>query len=83
MADWHPTHQAGSTTEPRRLKKNRCAPGIWSTDDYIRDWAISQGMNEGECLIPLQSLHGYWMARVNFNQSARPVERFTEDPDTE
>lgn len=83
MIDWPPTHHAGSSIEPRRSRKTRCAPGTWSTDDYIREWAINQGCNEGECLVPLQSLHGYWMARVNFDEGALPVERFTEAPAAE
>lgn len=50
------------------------SPGIWSTDDYIRRWAQSRGMR-GECIVPLQSLHDEWKARINFDQDGQPVER--------
>ena len=50
------------------------SPGIWSTDDYIRRWAQSQGM-EGECIIPLQSLNDEWKAKIKFDQDGHPVER--------
>jgi hypothetical protein len=46
-------------------------PGVWSTDDYIRRWAKEQG----ECLVPLQSLHEFWLAKVHFNKPGQPVER--------
>lgn len=49
-------------------------PGVWSTDDYIRRWAQSQGMT-GECIVPLQSLHDKWKAKINFDQDGHPVER--------
>ncbi|HJV84960.1 MAG TPA: hypothetical protein VJ698_05760 [Noviherbaspirillum sp.] len=50
------------------------SPGVWSTDDYIRRWAQSQGM-AGECIVPLQSLQGEWTAKINFDQDGHPVER--------
>lgn len=50
------------------------SPGVWSTDDYIRRWAQSQGM-AGECIVPLQSLHDEWQAKINFDQDGHPVER--------
>jgi len=50
------------------------APGVWSTDEYIRRWAKSQGM-DGECTVPLQSLHDVWSARINFDQAGHPVKR--------
>lgn len=49
-------------------------PGVWSTDDYIRRWAQSQGM-VGECIVPLQSLHDEWKAKIHFDQDGHPVER--------
>lgn len=50
------------------------SPGVWSTDDYIRRWAQSRGM-EGECIVPLQSLHDEWQAKINFDLDGDPVER--------
>lgn len=50
------------------------SPGIWSTDDYIRRWAKSHGM-DGECIVPLQSLHDAWSAKIYFDQAGQPVER--------
>lgn len=50
------------------------SPGVWSTDDYIRRWAKSQGM-DGECVVPLQSLHDEWSAKINFDHAGHPVER--------
>ncbi|KIF82841.1 hypothetical protein [Noviherbaspirillum autotrophicum] len=49
-------------------------PGVWSTDDYIRQWARQQGM-AGECIVPLQSLHDEWQAKINFDQDGHPIER--------
>ena len=50
------------------------SPGVWSTDEYIRRWAKSLGM-DGECVVPLQSLHDEWSARINFDQAGHPVRR--------
>jgi hypothetical protein len=50
------------------------SPGVWSTDDYIRRWAQSRGMT-GECVVPLQSLHGAWSAKINFDLVGHPVDR--------
>lgn len=50
------------------------SPGTWSTDDYIRRWAKNQGM-KGECVVPLQSLHDEWCAKINFDRAGHPVER--------
>jgi hypothetical protein len=49
-------------------------PGVWSTDDYIRSWARKNGA-KGECLVPLQSLHEFWLAKVHLNKPGQPVER--------
>lgn len=57
----------------------KVSPGIWSTDEYIRRWARSHGMSSGECVVPLQSLHGQWMARIDFGQAGEPVERLASD----
>ena len=59
------------------------APGMWSTDDYIRDWAVRNGLEAPECIVPLKSLHGHWMARIRFDEAGRPVERFEETDDQE
>ena len=53
-------------------------PGIWSTDEYIRAWAIKQGRGRGECLVPLQSLNDSWIARIRFDKPGQPVERIME-----
>lgn len=50
-------------------------PGVWSSDDYIRTWAAKRYTGQGECFIPLQSLHDFWVAKVSFDQPGRPVER--------
>ena len=50
------------------------SPGVWSTDDYIRRWALSHGM-KGECVVPLQSLQDEWKAKINFDLAGHPVER--------
>jgi hypothetical protein len=50
------------------------SPGVWSTDDYIRRWAKSHGM-DGVCIVPLQSLQDEWFARINFDHAGQPVER--------
>ena len=55
--------------------KSAASPGTWSTDDYIRRWARSRGMVAGECIVPLQSLHDEWIARINFDEEGEPVER--------
>ena len=55
--------------------KSDWAPGIWSTDEYIRQWARQRGMTEGECSVPLQSLQDHWIARIRFDQKGQPVER--------
>ncbi len=56
-------------------QKTSAPPGTWSTDEYIRRWARNHGMNEGECEIPLQSLHDEWTARIYFDRKGEPVER--------
>lgn len=65
--------------DPRIEKSHRqdtppFSPGVWSTDDYIRRWARSRGMR-GECIVPLQSLHDEWQAKINFDRDGHPVER--------
>jgi len=55
--------------------RTKVTPGIWSTDDYIRRWARSHGMATGECIVPLQSLHDQWVARIDFDKQGEPVER--------
>lgn len=56
-------------------QRTKVAPGTWSTDEYIRRWARSHGMASGECVVPLQSLHDQWVARIDFSQRGEPVER--------
>lgn len=51
------------------------SPGVWSTDDYIRRWALRRGMAKGKCVIPLQSLHDEWIAQIDFDRKGHPVER--------
>lgn len=58
----------------RERKAPAVSPGTWSTDEYIRRWAKSQGMN-GECCVPLQSLHDEWCAKIHFDRAGHPVER--------
>ncbi|RZI43310.1 hypothetical protein EGT07_10765 [Herbaspirillum sp. HC18] len=67
---------------PRSAKGHKHQPGVWSTDDYIRAWALQQGHAAGSCIVPLQSLHGFWSARVDFDQPGRPVERFADEEPT-
>jgi hypothetical protein len=55
--------------------RTKVTPGTWSTDEYIRRWARSHGMATGECIVPLQSLHDQWIARIDFDQQGEPVER--------
>lgn len=50
-------------------------PGVWSTDNYIRAWAMKQCQGKDDCLVPLQSLQGAWVARVRFDKPGNPVER--------
>lgn len=52
------------------------SPGIWSTDEYIRQWAKRQGM-AGECVVALQSLHDEWKAIISFDQDGHPVRRIS------
>lgn len=54
-------------------------PGVWSTDDYIRKWTVRHRASKDLQLIPLQSLHGFWMARVRLDEPGQPVERFAVD----
>jgi hypothetical protein len=56
---------------------NTHQPGVWSTDDYIRSWARKHAA-ERECLVPLQSLHGFWLAKVHLNKPGQPVERIKQ-----
>lgn len=56
-------------------RKKDWTPGTWSTDDYIRSWAMQRGMTSGECIVPLQSLHGYWEARILLDEKGQPVKR--------
>lgn len=58
-----------------RNSEGKLQPGIWSSDDYIRTWAAKRYAGQGECFIPLQSLHDFWVAKVSFDQPGRPVER--------
>ena len=57
--------------------RTKVTPGTWSTDEYIRRWARNHGMVSGECIIPLQSLHDQWVARIDFDKQGEPVERMT------
>lgn len=58
--------------------QSACRPGVWSTDDYIRAWAVKQGWGAGACIVPLQSLHDSWVAKVSFDAPGQPVERYME-----
>lgn len=61
--------------DQRRSGAAMWTPGIWSTDDYIRQWAGRQLPDAQECIVPLQSLHGSWVARVRLALDGQPVER--------
>lgn len=68
----------------QRAKERRLwTPGIWSTDAYIREWAgrETEDKDADVCIVPLQSLHGRWVARVGLAQKGQPVERLREDED--
>lgn len=61
--------------DQRRPEARMWTPGVWSTDDYIREWAGRQAPDADERIVPLQSLHGEWVARVRLDQDGQPVER--------
>lgn len=69
--------------EPRKTPGAAWTPGIWSTDDYIREWAGRQPWDAEECIVPLQSLHGRWVARVRLGQEGQPVERQRQPDEAE
>lgn len=64
--------------DQRRAEGVMWTPGVWSTDDYIREWAGRQARDAVEWIVPLQSLHGRWVARVRLDQAGQPVERMRE-----
>lgn len=63
-------------SKPVSQRANEYRPGVWSTDNYIRAWAMKQCQGKEECLVPLQSLQDAWVARVRFDKPGKPVERF-------
>lgn len=68
------TLEKTSMDKSKERKVLAISPGVWSTDDYIRRWAKSQGM-DGVCIVPLQSLHDEWSAKINFDLAGHPVQR--------
>lgn len=65
-----------SENQDKEIKSPRIlSPGVWSTDDYIRRWALRRGIAKGKCVIPLQSLHDEWIAEIHFDRAGHPVER--------
>lgn len=58
-----------------RVRPTHAVPGTWSSDDYIRRWARGHGLARGECIVPLQSVHDEWIARIDFEREGEPIER--------